>query len=137
MADSPIRSRPATMSFATEQESRLKASDQRRRESRAALTLVKTHAVTIVLVALHAGAILKEHHAEGPITVAVLEGAIRFKARGEERVLRRDGLLALGDAIQHEVEALEESAFVLTVNQGRRNPTDAKPSAPGRVASGS
>jgi len=106
------------MAFATEQEiAKLKASDQWRRESRAALTLVKTPVVTIVLVALHTGAVLKEHHAEGPITVAVLEGAIRFKASGEERVLRRGGLLALGRAIEHEVEALEESAFVLTVNQ--------------------
>ena len=122
MADPPHRALDLPlMSFAAEQEiAKLKASDQWRRESRAALTLVKTHAVTIVLVALHAGAILKEHHAEGPITVAVLEGAIRFKAGGEERVLRRDGLLALGDAIQHEVEALEESAFVLTVNQAAK-----------------
>lgn len=64
-----------------------------------------------VLAALrpYAGAVLKEHHAEGPITVAVLEGAICFKARGDERVLRCDGLLALGEAIQHEVEALEET----------------------------
>jgi quercetin dioxygenase-like cupin family protein len=109
------------MSFATEQEiAKLKASDQWRRESRAALTLVKTRAVTIVLVALHAGAVMKEHHAAGPITVAVVEGAIRFKAAGEERVLRRGGLLALGDAIQHEVEALEESAFVLTVNHATK-----------------
>lgn len=106
------------MSFATEQEiAKLKASDQWRRETRAALTLVKTHAVTIVLLALHAGALLKEHHAEGPITVAVLEGTICFKASGEQRILRRGGLLALGDAIQHEVEALEDSALVLTVNQ--------------------
>jgi len=106
------------MAFATEQEiAKLKASDQWRRESRAALTLVKTPAVTIVLLALHAGAVLKEHHAEGPIAVAVLEGVIRFKASGEERVLRPGGLLALGRAIPHEVEALEVSAFVLTVNQ--------------------
>lgn len=106
------------ISCATEQEiAKLKASDQWRRESRAALTLVKTQAVTIVLIVLHAGAILKEHHAEGPITIAVLEGAIRFKASGEEQLLRRGGLLALGHGIQHEVEALEESAFVLTVNQ--------------------
>ena len=106
------------MSFETEQEiAKLKASDQWRRESRAALTLVKTPAVTIVLVALHAGAVLKEHHAEGPITVAVLEGQIRFKAGRDELVLRRGGLLALGDALEHAVEALEDSAFVLTVNQ--------------------
>ena len=106
------------MAFETVQEiAKLKASDQWQRESRAALTLVKTHAVTIVLLALHAGAVLKEDHAEGPITVAVLEGAIRFNARREERVLRRGGLLALGDAIEHKVEALEDSAFVFTVNQ--------------------
>jgi len=74
------------MSFVTEQEiAKLKASDQWQRESRAALTLVKTHALTIVLLVLHAGAALKEHYAEVPITVAVLEGAIRFKASGEER----------------------------------------------------
>jgi quercetin dioxygenase-like cupin family protein len=119
MADAEHRALDLPLvSFATEQEvAKLKASDQWRRESRAALTLVKTPAVTIVLVALHAGAVLKEHHAEGPITVAVLEGAIRFKASGEERVLRSGGLLALGHAIPHEVEALEETAFVLTVNQ--------------------
>jgi quercetin dioxygenase-like cupin family protein len=119
MADSEDRALDLPlMSFSTEQEiAKLKTSEQWQRESRAALTLVKTSAVTIVLVALHAGAILKEHHAEGPITVAVQEGAIRFKACGEERVLRRGGLLALGAALPHEVEALEESAFVLTVNQ--------------------
>jgi quercetin dioxygenase-like cupin family protein len=119
MADSEPRALDLPlMSFATEQEiAKLKGSDQWRRESRAALTLVKTPGVTIVLVALHAGAVLKEHHAEGSITVAVIEGAIRFKARGEERVLRRGGLLALANAIGHEIEAIEESAFVLTVNQ--------------------
>ena len=57
----------------------------------------------------YAGAVLKEHHAEGPDHSPVLEGAIRFKARGDERVLRCDGLLALSEAIQHEVEALEET----------------------------
>jgi len=119
MADSEPRALDLPlMSFAIEQEiEKLKASDQWQRESRAALTLVKTHAVTIVLVALHAGAVLKDHHAEGPITVAVLEGAIRLKTSGDERVLRRSALLALGSAIQHEIEALEDSAFVLTVNQ--------------------
>jgi quercetin dioxygenase-like cupin family protein len=109
------------MSFATGQEiAKLKASDQWRRETRAAITLVKNDAVRIVLVALHSGAVLKEHHAEGPITVAVLEGAVRFKAAGEEHVLQRGALLALGHAIAHEVEALEESAFAVTVIQPPR-----------------
>ncbi|MDO8432091.1 MAG: hypothetical protein Q7S58_06725 [Candidatus Binatus sp.] len=78
---------------------------------------MKNSRVTIMLVALHAGAVMKEHRAAGPMTLAVIEGSIHFKACGEELVMRRGGLLALGDAIQHEVEALEESAFVLTVNK--------------------
>ena len=63
--------------------------------------MIEARIVEIIVDAHHA--VLKEHHAEGPITVEVLEGAIRFTARGEELDLRRGGLLALGEAIQHEV----------------------------------
>jgi quercetin dioxygenase-like cupin family protein len=82
--DSPL------MSFATDDEvAKLKASDQWKHGSRTATTLLKKDTVTILLIALHAGAVMQEHRAPGPITVAVLEGSIRFKAAGEERVLRR------------------------------------------------
>ncbi len=85
--------------------------------TRAAITLVKNVALTIVLVALHKAEVLHEHHAEGPITVCVVAGAIRFRAAGDERILRRGTLLALASAIPHEVEALEDSAFAVTVIQ--------------------
>ena len=104
------------MSFDTAEEvAKLKAGRQWQRESRAAITLVKNDAMRIVLVALHARAILKEHHAEGPIAVSILERAVRFKASGEERILKRGAMLALEGGVAHEVEALEECAFEVTV----------------------
>ena len=109
------------MSFDTGAEiAKLKAGPQWRSGSRAAITLVKNDAIRLVLVALHKGAIIHEHHAEGPITFAVLEGSIRFSAGGDSRTLGRGAILTLADGITHEVEALEDSAFALTVVQPAR-----------------
>jgi quercetin dioxygenase-like cupin family protein len=104
------------MSFVTAEEiARLKASPQWQTESRAAITLTKNEAFTIVLVALHRGAALREHQTDGQLTLTVLDGTIRFRAGAEERVLERGMLAALGAQIKHEVEALEDCAFALTV----------------------
>jgi len=109
------------MSFALDEEiAKLKSGHQWEIESRAAVTLVKTAALTLVLVVLHKGGTLKEHRAEGPITVAVLAGSIRFRASGDERILTRGAILTLTSALPHEVEALEESAFALTVIQPQK-----------------
>lgn len=108
------------MSFALDEEiAKLKQGHQWKIESRAAVTLVKNDALTIVLVVLHKGATLKEHHEKGPVTVTVLEGSIRFRASSDERMLARGALLTLTNPLPHDVEALEESAFVLTVIQPR------------------
>jgi quercetin dioxygenase-like cupin family protein len=96
---------------------RLKAGDQWKTGSRTAITLVKNAALRIVLVAVHKGGIVQEHRAEGPITVAVAEGSIRFRASGGEHRLECGALLTLGAGIAHEVEADADSAFVVTVVQ--------------------
>lgn len=104
------------MSFVTGEEiARLKASHQWLTESRAAITLTKNEAFTIVLVALHKGAALREHQTDGHLALTVLEGAIRFRAAGVERPLGRGMLAVLGAHVKHEVEALEDCAFALTV----------------------
>jgi quercetin dioxygenase-like cupin family protein len=106
------------MSFALEEEvTTLMQSRQWQTGTRAAITLVKNATLTIVLVALHKGEVLHEHHAEGPITVCVVTGTIRFRASGDERILRRGALLTLTSALSHEVEAREDSAFAVTVIQ--------------------
>lgn len=69
----------------------------------------------IVLISMEKGSVLKEHHADGTISVHVLKGSIRFTAQGETYTLQANGLAALGASIKHEVEALDESAFLLTI----------------------
>jgi quercetin dioxygenase-like cupin family protein len=117
MADAHLRALDAPMmSFDIPGEiAKLKAGDQWKAGTRTAVTLVKNDAVRIVLVAVRKGGIVHEHQAEGPITVALAEGAIRFRARGEERRLTCGALLTLGAGIAHEVGADEDSAFVVTV----------------------
>ncbi len=95
----------------------MRASEQWKSSRRGAKTLAKNADVRMVLVGLSKGLAIHEHRAEGPITVSVAEGTIRFKAAGEERTLERGTILALGQGITHELEALEDSAFVVTVIQ--------------------
>jgi quercetin dioxygenase-like cupin family protein len=95
----------------------MKAGEQWRASQRGAKTLAKNDVLRIVLVALSKGMRLNEHKAEGAITVSVAEGTIRFTANGEDSSLEAGALLTLGGGIPHAVEALEESAFVVTVVQ--------------------
>jgi len=69
----------------------------------------------VVLISMEKGSVLKEHHADGTISVQVLKGSLRFIAQGEAHTLQTNSLAALGASIKHEVEALEESAFLLTI----------------------
>jgi hypothetical protein len=66
-------------------------------------------------ISMDKGSILKEHHADGTISVQVLKGSIRFTAQGEAHSLEVNGVLTLGASIKHEVEAIEESVFLLTI----------------------
>lgn len=95
----------------------MKAGEQWKASRRGAKTLVKSDALRIVLVALSKGMRVEEHKAEGALTVLVAEGSVRFTANGEDSVLTTGGLLTLGGGIPHAIEALEESAFVVTVAQ--------------------
>lgn len=80
-----------------------------------AKTLFKKSDLRVVLISMETGARLKEHHADGAITVQVLKGSIRFTSQGESYDLWPGNVLMLGASIKHEVEALEESAFLLTI----------------------
>jgi quercetin dioxygenase-like cupin family protein len=85
-----------------------------------ARTLVKYDDLRVVLIALAAGRHIPEHTAEGRISVHVLSGRITFRASGQAFDLRPGGLLTLERAVPHDVAALEESAFLLTLAWPRR-----------------
>jgi quercetin dioxygenase-like cupin family protein len=80
-----------------------------------ARTLVKYDDLRIVLMTLKAHVRIPEHKTEGRISVHMLSGHIQLKAAGRTFSLRPGGLLALDHGVLHDVEALEESAFLLTI----------------------
>lgn len=86
-----------------------------------AKTLVKYDDFRVVLTALKAGGRLPGHETEGRISIQTVAGHIQVKAQGRTFDLRSGALLALDQGLTHDVEALEESAFLLTIAwPGRR-----------------
>ena len=83
--------------------------------NRNAITLVKEPSLRVVLTIMGKGAKLHEHQAAGPFTFHLLSGLVRFRATGSTLELAPGALVVLEAAIPHEVEALEESAFLLTL----------------------
>ncbi|HKO20798.1 MAG TPA: cupin domain-containing protein [Acidobacteriaceae bacterium] len=69
-----------------------------------------------VLIAMEPSATMKEHHADGTISIQVLKGRLRFGAEGSQHELATGTLLTLGASIKHDVQALEDSAFLLTIS---------------------
>jgi len=90
-------------------------------------TLLKRPDMRILLISLEKGAALKEHHADGAISVQVLKGSIRFAAQGDSRTMKTGSVVSLGAAIKHAVEALEDSAFLLTISWPEASRLEAMP----------
>lgn len=84
---------------------------------RNAVTLQKNPKLRIVLISLRKGAALLEHKVEGPITIMVLSGNINFIVGKEKVNAKTNGMIVLEKTIPHDVEALEDSTFILTIIQ--------------------
>lgn len=82
---------------------------------RNAITVYKTNGMRIVLIALHKDAELKKHHADGIISVQVLEGEINFSTDDQSLVLKKDQMIGLHKGLPHSVKAIKESVFLLTL----------------------
>src|SRR5262249_28128516 len=81
-----------------------------------AKTLFKKSDFRTVLISMERGARMDEHHADGTISVQVLKGSIRLSVGGKGHDLGAGSLLTLGASIRHDVEAKEDSAFLLTIS---------------------
>lgn len=95
----------------------LKRAESWQRESgRSSETLVKYEEFRIVLVRMKTGSYMSHHRAEGPISIQAIQGKIRVHLP-EDRLeeLEPGDLLTLDRCLEHDVEALEESAFLLTI----------------------
>ncbi len=85
------------------------------RTGRNAKTLMKYDDFRVVLTALQANMRIPEHKTEGRISVHMLSGHVRLNASGRTFDLRPGSLVALDQGSAHDMEALEESAFLLTI----------------------
>ena len=87
-----------------------------------AKTLAKYDDLRIVLTALAAGRRIPGHQTEGRISIQTVTGHLHVHVDARTFDLPAGQLLVLDRAVPHDVEALETSAFLLTVAwpMGRR-----------------
>lgn len=84
-------------------------------KDRNAITVFKTNGMRLVLIALHTGAEMKTHTADGIISVQVIDGRMKFIADNRSVELNTGQMLALHKDIPHSVLAIEETIFLLTL----------------------
>ena len=78
-------------------------------------TLIREPDFRVVLTAMHAGTRLAQHDADARITIQTVQGHLRAVLPDRAVDLPLNHLLALDRNVRHEVEALEDSAFLLTL----------------------
>lgn len=78
-------------------------------------TLMKAPDLRVVLVTAKKGAVLAEHRADGSVTILAVAGSIRLKLEDTNVELKPGELLALDRALRHDVEALTDCAFLVTI----------------------
>jgi quercetin dioxygenase-like cupin family protein len=104
-----------------EQLERFKQESTWRTSGRDAITLTKEPALRLVLMRLSKGTKLAEHKAAGPLVLHILSGSVIFRTGGRTETVRYGELIVLESAIEHEVEAVEDTACLLTLG-GRFHP---------------
>lgn len=87
---------------------------------RNAITVFKTNGLRVVLIALHEGAEMARHTADGIISVQVLEGRVQFTTDQQSLELNKGQMLALHERIPHSVKAIQETIFLLTLTTSLR-----------------
>jgi quercetin dioxygenase-like cupin family protein len=94
---------------------RLRTEDHPWQAGRNAKILVKYSNFRILLIGLRQGTHIAEHHAAGPISIQLVTGHILVRAAGKPFDLREGQLLALEAEVPHYLEALAESAVLVTI----------------------
>jgi len=85
------------------------------RGDRNARTLVEEPAFRLTLTALKAGVKIREHRTDGWLSIQATQGHLRIHLPQREVDLAVGHVVVLEPGVPHDVEALEESAFLLTI----------------------
>lgn len=91
---------------------------------RNAKTIVKFPDFRVILIMMRRQSRIPDHHADGRVSVHTLSGHIRLQLSGRSVDVPAGQMLVLDHGVRHDVEALEDSAFLLTIAwDGRHDPT--------------
>lgn len=103
----------------------LKSQDEYERSGVSAITLARDDHVTLVLVALRKGSVMREHRAPSAAMVLLLSGRVRFVAGsdGAWTDLEPGSLAAFSAEVPHAVEALEDAAYLVIIGGRERRST--------------
>jgi len=94
---------------------RLRGEESWRQSMRNAKTLVKEPDFRIVLIVMRQGGRMEEHRAPGRLSIQTLTGHVRLQVLDQTIDLPAGHVLVLDSDVAHDVEALDESAFLLTI----------------------
>jgi len=94
---------------------RLRGEESWRQSMRNAKTLVKEPDFRIVLIVMRQGGRMEEHRAPGRLSIQTLTGHVRLQVLDQTIDLPAGHVLSLDPDVAHDVEALDESAFLLTI----------------------
>ncbi len=83
---------------------------------RSSKTLVKHPDLRIVLILMKANTRIHEHKTTARISVQTISGHIRLRLPNRTVDLPAGNLVALDQCLEHDVEALEESALLLSIS---------------------
>ena len=84
---------------------------------RSSKTLAKYADFRVVLISMKAGSHMNQHHADGRISIQCLRGKLRIHLPSKTNAeMTAADLLVLDSGIPHDVDAIEESAFLVTIS---------------------
>jgi quercetin dioxygenase-like cupin family protein len=109
----------------------LRQQDSWQRETgRSSKTLAKYPDFRIVLILMKSGTRMRQHRTEGRISIQQLKGQVCIHLADRQVNVSTGHLLVLDCGVLHDVEALEESALLLTISWRReKSASESFPSA--------
>lgn len=110
----------------------LKGEPEYARSGVSALTLARDEHVTLVLVALRKGSVMRQHRVPSAATVLLFSGRVKFAGSdGAGTDLEPGSLAAFSADVLHAVEALEDSVYLVVIGgRSRRSPVAPAEPAP-------
>jgi quercetin dioxygenase-like cupin family protein len=104
----------APFGFKTEID-KLKSAESWKRKGHAFKEFARYPDLRISLILLEAGARFKPRNVEGSISIQTIVGEIRLHSSNKAVTLRAGQLLLLDRWMHHEIEAIDESALLLSI----------------------